>query len=226
MKYNVKNLEKFYKFKENFKDFELKLTPEQLQKMEELEEDLIKNEVLPALRDDIAPRLEPIKRDLVLVVEYHPNEPISVALSRKVRISEITGAKTLIPHSSIPVKSDEKTEKITSRPMKHIENHTKGLKVSFPDGTVIWHRYAIQTFIDTLRKIGLNRIPPLGIKFGGGYNLVGKEKRPPASGCIWQHECDGYYIYSNMTNKDKVKTLKYISKYYRLRLKIEEKKPK
>jgi hypothetical protein len=33
------------------------------------------------------------------------------------------------------------------------------MKVTFPDGTVIWHRQAIDTFIDALRKIGLERIP-------------------------------------------------------------------
>ena len=54
-----------------------------LQQVEELEEGIIKEEILPALGNDIAPRLEPIKRDLVLVVEYHPGEPISVALSRR-----------------------------------------------------------------------------------------------------------------------------------------------
>lgn len=74
--------------------------------MEELEEGIIKEEILPALGNDIAPRLEPIKRDLVLVVEYHPGKPISVALSRKTKISEIMGAKTLTPLSSTPVKSE------------------------------------------------------------------------------------------------------------------------
>ena len=69
---------------------------------QELEEGIIKEEILPALGYDIAPRLEHIKRDLVLVVEYHPGEPISVALSRKTKISEIMGAKTLTPRSSTP----------------------------------------------------------------------------------------------------------------------------
>ena len=67
---------------------------------QELEEGIIKEEILPALGNDIAPRLEPIKHDLVLVVEYHPGEPISVALSRKTKISEIMGAKTLTPRNS------------------------------------------------------------------------------------------------------------------------------
>ena len=48
------------------------------------------------------------------------------------------------------------------------------------------------TFIDTLRKIGLQRIPAVGIKHGHGYNLVSKEKRPPVAGHIWQHECEGW----------------------------------
>ena len=120
--------------------------------------------------NDIAPRLEPIKRDLVLVVEYHPGEPISVALSRKTKISEIMGAKTLTPRSSTPVKSEEEPMEVEPHdPTKHIENTTKGMRVTFPDGTVIWHRQSIDTFIDALRKIGLERIPPLGIVHGNGY---------------------------------------------------------
>jgi hypothetical protein len=47
---------------------------------QELEEGIIKEEILPALSSDIAPRLNPIQRDLVLVVEYHPGEPISVGM--------------------------------------------------------------------------------------------------------------------------------------------------
>jgi len=46
------------------------------------------------------------------------------------------------------------------------------MRVTFPDGTVIWHRQAINTFIDALRKIGLERIPVVGIEHGNRYNLV------------------------------------------------------
>ncbi len=100
----------------------VKLSKDVLQQVEELEEGIIKEEILPALGNDIAPRLEPIKRDLVLVVEYHPGEPISVALSRKTKISEIMGAKTLTPRSSTPVKSEgEPTEVKPHEPTKHIE---------------------------------------------------------------------------------------------------------
>jgi len=219
-------LEKLYSIIENSRDLGVRLDKGVLQQVEELEEGIIKEEILPALGNDIAPRLEPIKRDLVLVVEYHPGEPISVALSRKTKISEIMGAKTLTPRSSMPVKSEkEPTEVEPHEPTKHIENTTKGMRVTFPDGTVIWHRQAIDTFIDALRKIGLERIPPLGIEHGNGYNLVSRDKRPTVPGRIWQHECDGWYIYSNISNSQKVDDLKQISDHYHLGLKIEEGKP-
>jgi len=219
-------LEKLYSIIENSRDVGVKLPKGVLQQVEELEEGIIKEEILPALSSDIAPRLNPIQRDLVLVVEYHPGEPISVALSRKTKISEMTDAKVLTPRSSIPVRSEEEPEEVKPHePTKRIENMTKGMKVTFPDGTVIWHRQAIDTFIDALRKIGLGRIPTLGIKHGGGYNLVSKDKRPPMPGRIWQHECDGWYIYSNISNGTKAEDLKRISDYYHLDLKIEEGKP-
>jgi len=222
----MSKLEKLYSIIENSKEVGVKLTKEVLQQVEELEEGIIKEEILPALSGDIAPRLEPIKRDLVLVVEYHPGEPISVALSRNAKISEIMGAKTLTPKSSTPVRSEEEPqEAIPHEPTKVIKNPTKGMKVTFPDGMVIWHRQAIDTFIDALRKIGLERIPAVGIEHGNGYNLISKKKRPTVPGHIWQHECDGWYIYSNISNPTKKDDLKRISDYYHLGLKIEEGKP-
>lgn len=218
-------LEKLYSIIENSREVGVKLPEEVIQQVEELEENIIKEEILPALSSDIAPRLEPIKRDLVLVVEYHPGDPISVALSRKAKISEIHGAKTLTPRNSTPVKDEKDPQQFEPHePTKHVTNTTKGLRVEFPDGTVIWHRKAIDTFIETLRKIGLQRIPQVGIT-RNGYNLVGKKKRPTVPGRIWQHECDGWFIYSNMSNETKIKDLQIISEFYHLNLIITEGKP-
>lgn len=93
--------------------------------------------------------------------------------------------------------------------------------MTFPDGTVIWHRAAIDTFIGAIRKIGYERGAQVNI-IHGGYNLVGKEKRPPVSGRLWQHEIDGWYVYCNSSNDTKKDDLKRLSEYYHLGLKIEE----
>ena len=221
----MSRLSELYKAMETLRKENIDLTDVEKQ-VSELEEEIIKKEILPVITESIEPALKDVKRELVLVVEYHPGEPISVALSRKTKISEMTGAKVLTPRSSMPVKSEEEPEEVTPHePTKRIENVTKGMKVTFPDGTVIWHRQAIDTFIDALRKIGLERIPAIGIEHGGGFNLVSKDKRPTMPGRIWQHECDGWYIYSNISNGTKADDLKRISDYYHLGLKVEEGKP-
>ena len=219
-------LKELYTTLKSLRDMNLPVDDKLLKAADNLEEKIIKEEILPALSQNIEPQLSEIQRDLVLVVEYHPGEPLSVALSRKTKISEIIDAKTLTPKSSKPVSSSEKPASVEPHvPTKHIENPTKGLRVTFPDGTVIWHKQAIDTFINTLRKIGLNRVAEMGIKHGGGYDLVSKDKRPTVPGRIWQHECDGWYIYSNMSNSTKAEDLKLISGHYKLGLIIEEGKP-
>lgn len=214
-----------YKAMDTLRKEGLSLNEDLEKQVSELEEAIIKKEILPVVTETIAPALKQVQRDLVLVVDYHPGEPISVALSRKAKISEIMGAKTLTPGRSNPVKSPVEAEaREPHEPTKHVDNPTKGMRVTFADGTVVWRRQAIDTLIDTLRKIGLERIPRVGIMHGG-YNLVSREKRPPEPGRIWQHETDGWYVYSNISNSQKLEDLKRISDYYHLGLKIEEGKP-
>ena len=218
-------LKELYTTLKSLRDMNLPVDDKLLKAADNLEEKIIKEEILPALSQNIEPQLSEIQRDLVLVVEYHPGEPLSVALSRKTKISEIIDAKTLTPRSSTPVKSNlQAEEEEPHEPTKHVENATKGLRVIFSDGTVIWNSQAIVTFIETLRKIGLSRIPEIGIVHSG-YNLVSKKKREPVPGRIWQHESDGWYIYSNMSNSVKIEDLRTISNYYHLGLTIEEVKP-
>lgn len=54
-------LEKLYSIIENSREVGVKLSKDVLQQVEELEEGIIKEEILPALGNDIAPRLEPIR---------------------------------------------------------------------------------------------------------------------------------------------------------------------
>lgn len=216
-------LKELYTTLKSLRDMNLPVDDKLLKAADNLEEKIIKEEILPALSQNIEPLLNEIQRDLVLVVEYHPGEPISVALSRKAKISDFTDAKPMTPVGT-PVTSEKKTASVEPHePTKHIENPTKGLRVTFPDGTVIWHKAAINTFVNALRKVGLDRIPKVGIEHGG-FNLVSKDKRPPVPGRVWQHEVDGWYVYSNISNETKVADLKRISDFYKLKLRVEEEK--
>lgn len=111
------------------------------------------------------------------------------------------------------------------KPAKHAENPTKGLRVTFPDGTVIWHKAAIDTLIETLSKIGFDKVMKVSDINHAGYHLVSKKMRPTEAGKTWQHKVGDYYIYSNTNNSQKIADLKKISKALNLALIIEEIKP-
>ena len=134
-------LEKLHTIVENYKELKMELREDFILQLNEKEEEIIREEILPIIGKDIEPTLNQIKRDLVLVVEYHPGQPISVALSRKMKINQITDAKTITPVQEKvgePVVSTKKSSSVEPHvPTKQVVNHTKGLRVQFPDGTVI-----------------------------------------------------------------------------------------
>lgn len=206
----------------------IKLGDDVISQINEAEEKIIREEILPIIGQSIEPTLSQIKRELVLVVEYRPGEPISVALSRKAKISQIADAKPIVASPkrlSTPVKSDEPAAaQEPHEPTKYVTNHTKGLRVQFPDGTVVCNKTAIDTEIDVLHRIGFERAAKVGITYSK-WPLIGKKKRPTEAGKVWQHEIDGWYIYSNTSNERKKADLKAISDYYNLGLIISDGKP-
>lgn len=206
----------------------IKLGDDVFKQINEAEEKIIRDEILPIIGQDIEPTLSQIQRELVLVVEYRPGEPISVALSRKTKISQIVDAKPIVANPrklSKPVKSDDPaTAQEPHEPTKYVTNHTKGLRVQFPDGTVVCNKTAIDTEIDVLHRIGFERAAKVGITYSK-WPLIGKKKRPTEAGKVWQHEIDGWYIYSNTSNERKKADLKAISDYYNLGLIISDGKP-
>ena len=218
-------LKELYTTFKSLRDMNLPVDDKLLKAADNLEEKIIKEEILPALSQNIEPQLNEIQRDLVLVVEYHPGEPLSVALSRKTKISEIIDAKTLTPKVGKPVKSAEKPAPIEPHePTKKVTNHTKGLKVVFPDGTVVCRKTAIDTEMEVLRKIGFEAASSVG-RMRAGWPLIGKKKRPVENGKIWHHESDGWYVYSNTSNKEKKEDLQTISDVLHLHLIISDGKP-
>lgn len=219
-------LEKLYSIIENSKDVGVRLAKDVLQQVEALEEQIIKEELLPALGKDIEPQLRQIKRPLVLVVEYTPEKPISVKLSRKMNISEMLDAKLIMPPGSklgTPVTSSLSSPPVAAHePTKHVVNHTRGLKVTFPDGTVICESTAIETLIRSLQKIGLAKVAASGITHGGGYGLVSKKLRPAVAGRIWQHKVNDWYVYVNLSNQQKKDDLTKLSDMFDIKLVIED----
>ncbi len=123
-------------------------------KANELEEEIIKKEILPILTQNIEPALQPVQRELVLVVDYVPGKPLSVHLSRKRNFTaDISDAKEImvdpeVEHGKRVVNKDEKIQR----------GAAKDMVVFFPDGTIIADEIAAETLLKVVKKIGVSEV--------------------------------------------------------------------
>lgn len=207
----MNKLEKLYESIRTLEELSIPLNPETLKAVDELEEKIIKDEILPTLSEQVTPLLKPIQRDLVLVLEYHPGEEISVALSRKVKVAEMLGAKTIEKEDDQqPDVAAAPTIPATTVPITTIPIAGVPFSVEFPDKEVIAEKKAVTTFVKSLQKFGLDKVQKLDINFSG-YNLVSDVPCPLRGNSPLQHYVDGKYIFVNLSNAVKIKTIQKIA---------------
>lgn len=123
-------LKELYNALDTLRKMNLPVDDKLLAAADELEEKIIKEDILPALSQIIEPQLKEIRRDLVLVVEHHPGEPLRVALSRKANHSEIIremlNAKPLTSTTDTPVQtSHTPVEGSTPPPKKRYQSERR-----------------------------------------------------------------------------------------------------
>ena len=137
----------------NLKELGLKINDDLIDEVNKLEEEIIKREILPVLTEKIEPALSPVERELVLVVDYVPNQPLSVRISRKRNIAaEIPDAKIIELDPEVEHSERGQSPAIITR-----GNATK-LIVKFPDGTVIAELKAADILVKAVKKIGVEKV--------------------------------------------------------------------
>jgi hypothetical protein len=204
-------LETLYNSIKGLKELGLPLNAETLKAVDELEEELIKNEIIPRLSESIEPIITKIQRPIVLVVDYIPDEQLSVRLTRKRVITDEQDTKQ---YELVTKQLKKKTERaITSAPKS---KKTK-LAVVFADGERIERNYAYETLLAVIEKIGAERVANLHIKWLG-LPLVSKTKDDFYN----QHEITGgWLVVTHSATITKRQQLERISKELALNLKIE-----
>ena len=149
----MSQLSKLYQTMANLKELGLKINDDLIDEVNKLEEEIIKREILPVLTEKIEPALSPVERELVLVVDYVPNQPLSVRISRKRNFAaEIPDAKIIELDPEV-----EHSERGQSSAVITRGNATK-LIVKFPDGTIIAEPKATDTFVKAVKKIGVEKV--------------------------------------------------------------------
>ena len=150
----MSRLSKLYEAMETLRKEGLPVDENLEKKANELEENIIKKEILPVLSKTIEPALQPVKRELVLVVDYVPGQPLSVHLSRKRNFAaELTDAKEMVLDPEVTHRNH-----LSSSEGKIERGPARDLSVEFPDGTVISEKTAAETLVAVVQKIGVAKV--------------------------------------------------------------------
>lgn len=84
----MSNLQDLYKAIETLRKNNVPINESLSKSLDEAEEKIIRDEILPIIGKNIEPTLRQIQRKMVIVVDYDPKEPISVRMTRKEVITD------------------------------------------------------------------------------------------------------------------------------------------
>jgi nitric oxide synthase oxygenase domain/subunit len=211
----MSKLSKLYEAQKTFKENGLTFNEEQEAQLRTLEEEIIKNDILPVLTEQIEPALKQVQRELVLVVDYVPGEDLKVHLSRKRNLADaLTDA--------VEIKLDPTVEHKTFGKQKakkgEIASATR-LRVTMPDGKVIAESKAAETLRKVIEQIGAERVRALGLTWCK-VPFISNTKDPKYGHA--QHPVgNGWYVITHSGTKDKKKVLDKIAKALNLNLKVD-----
>ena len=210
----MSRLNDLYKAMETLRKVGLPINEDLEKQVSELEENIIKNDILPIMTETIAPILKQVQRELVLVVDYVPNSPMSVRLSRKrIFASNIADAKEILPDPQIEHRT------IGRVPGKQHKNPLTRLRITLPNGKVLQEYTAAQTFCEFVKYVGVQNVRSLGL-IQSAIPLVSNtldKKYARAQKPLG----NGWYLMTNTNTMVKKRDIEYIAKAFGLAIKVE-----
>ena len=218
----MSKIQDYYDFIDKFKG---DLKPRLQTELEQLEDSLIAEEILPAISESVAPVLDILRRHLTLVVDYDPQAGIIVKTTRgEVVVKENTAKKYEIPktHKVVKVAEAQHVEGKEDEPQKSkkIKRSPKtGLCVWLSNGDFIQAKKANLTMAEAVKWAGVETVASLGFPHDG-YYLVSKKEHPKYAG-EQQSLPNGYLLNTHSSTKTKKLQLEKISIALNLGWKVE-----
>ena len=102
----MSKLQDLYKAIETLRKNNIPIDDNLSKRLDEAEEQIIRDEILPIIGKNIEPTLRQIQRKMVLVVDYDPSVPISVLMTRKRVITDEAETKKYRPKGDCPWRTD------------------------------------------------------------------------------------------------------------------------
>lgn len=211
---------------------------EQDPRWEQMEDQLLKEELLPELAEQLKSLLSKVKSPLMFSGFYDPNGGLSLSFTRNCIQSslqalakastepteegnqyEVTAEKVDVPEQEEEAEIVEAGTEITEPKRKKAKSI--GFSVSFRDGVVFHEHEAVDTWIKALRKIGLENICNNRSKHRAWHRVDGQdicivertETIRKSGGTSPQKFIDGFYVMTNMSNGQKVNDLMALAEF-------------
>ena len=204
-------IQKLYSTIQNLKELGLELGDDLLKQTSELEQEIIKKEILPVISEKIEPLISQIQRELVLVVDYVPNEPLSVRISRKRNFTDQMETIEIVPDLKVDHNIGTIKRNSTTKSAK------TNLRVTLLNGKVIENRFAYETLQEIVMIAGVEKVRALGI-IQCGVPLISNTQ----DNFYNQKEiAKGMYLITHSSTGQKRQQIEKISDALNLNLKVE-----
>lgn len=219
----MNKLEELYAERNTFTKYGREVPIELQQQIAELEKAEVCNHVLP-LFSDIAPRDLELKMpcDILIAIEYKDGRLTRIGCTNNPEqfFSDSNVTALSIPDEDSEDEDDEDSEDDDSEDGGIKRSKSIKFTVKFSDGKTIYFRNALNTMIEALKYMGLERASKFSGEDFKGFRLVSRQQRITDDGRIWQKYVDGWWIYRNLSNSRKVRCLKGVSKLLNIPLEI------
>ena len=225
----MNKLTEFYAHKDSLLDKGEPIDPQ----WELLEDQLLKEELLPELIEQLKSIFSKVKSPLMFSGCYDPNGCLSVSFTRNcmqlssLSLTAIHGEQRMVMgegESSTSVAAEPETagnNAVVTPEQRYTKSKSIGFSVSFRDGTVYHEKKAVNTWIQALKKIGLETICNNRSKHTAWHRVNGQdiciversETVRDSDGKSPQTLVDGFYVMTQLSNDQKEKDLLALGEY-------------
>lgn len=180
-----------------------------------LEEQLIKDEVLPLILDNIEPILRRVKRPLGILVEYDPAGQMKVNLTRKPNVAaQIPDAKEITPDPVVEHgTSNQKAKKVVTQSITR-------LRITMPDGAIIQEKFASDSLVKFVSIVGPERVREVGLK-ANKVPLISNTQDPKYKSSQ-KPVGNGWYVMTCSDTPKKKEQIELIAAHLGLNVKVEK----
>ena len=183
------------------KSIDMPISVEQSNIIAGLEQDYLREEVIPLLEQEMLPLVEKMINNFDLEITFDTENGLDISV-----VNQPVTQPTLFNDDSMP----------RTRQKKYI------LKVTFPDGRVSCHRIVWKTLNDVIRFAGPERVQQLGLTIAG-MNLVSSTLHEEERYRERQKEVvPGLYIYAHSGTDTKYDQILTINRQLNLGIKVEK----